>query len=319
VALGVLVLFVATLATLVSAIATGHAPHRGVTIVVSVVVVSGLVFLGRTFWRSTHAIESLMDAADRVAAGDYATRVGELHARSLQRIATSFDAMAERLETNEERRRELLADVAHELRTPLQAIRGQVEGMLDGLYPADEEHLRPVVARTETMARLLEDLRTLSMAEAGVLELHRETVDPLAAATSVVEGVRPRADRADVELTVTSAPTTPRTIEADPLRLDEVLANLVTNAVQHTPRGGHVTVSVDGTAGGGVRFTIDDTGSGIDEAQLPYVFDRFVRAADTGGTGLGLAISRRLVEAHGGSIEAGRSPGGGTRISVELP
>jgi two-component system sensor histidine kinase BaeS len=319
VALGVLVLFVATLATLVSAIATGHAPHRGVTIVVTAVVVAGLVLLGRAFWRSTRAIESLMDAADRVAAGEYSARVGHLPARSLQRIATSFDAMAERLETNEERRRELLADVAHELRTPLQAIRGQVEGMLDGLYPADEEHLRPVVARTETMARLLEDLRTLSMAEAGVLELHRETVDPLAVATSVVEGVRPRADRAGVDLIITSGPTTPRTIEADALRLDEVLANLMTNAVQHTPRGGDVAVSVDGTAGGGVRFTVDDTGSGIDDAQLPYVFDRFVRASDTGGTGLGLAISRRLVEAHGGSIAAGRSPGGGTRISVELP
>jgi signal transduction histidine kinase len=289
-----------------------------VTIVVAVVVVSGLVFLGRAFWRSTRAIESLMDAADRVAAGEYSTRVGELPARSLQRIATSFDAMAERLETNEERRRELLADVAHELRTPLQAIRGQVEGMLDGLYPADEEHLRPVLGRTETMARLLEDLRTLSMAEAGVLELHRETVDPLAVATSVVDGVRPQADRAGVELTVTGTQSTPRTIEADALRLDEVLANLVTNAVQHTPRDGGVTVTVDGSADG-VRFTIDDTGSGIDAAQLPYVFDRFVRAADTGGTGLGLTISRRLVEAHGGKIEAGRSPGGGTRISVELP
>jgi signal transduction histidine kinase len=315
----VLVLFVATLATLVSAIASGHAPHRGVTLVVTVVVLGGLVFLGRTFWRSTRAIESLMDAADRVAAGEYSTRVGELRARSLQRIATSFDAMAERLETNEERRRELLADVAHELRTPLQAIQGQVEGMLDGLYPADDAHLRPVLARTETMARLLEDLRTLSMAEAGVLELHRETVDPVAAAASVVEGARPHADRVGVVLTADGTESAPRTIEADPLRLEEVLANLVVNAVQHTPRDGRVAVTVDGTEAGGVRFTIDDTGLGIDDAQLPYVFDRFVRAADTGGTGLGLAISRRLVEAHGGSIKAGRSPSGGTRIEVELP
>ena len=119
-----------------------------------------------------------MDAADRVAGGDYATRVGGCRARQLGRLAGAFDQMTERLETNEQRRRELLADVAHELRTPLQVIRGSVEGMLDGLYPADEAHLRPVLDETELMARLLDDLRTLSMAEAGVLELHRETIDP---------------------------------------------------------------------------------------------------------------------------------------------
>ena len=106
--------------------------------------------------------------------------------------------MTERLATNEERRRELLADVAHELRTPLQAIHGSVEGILDGLYPADAEHLRPVTERTELMARLLDDLRTLSMAEAGVLTLHRETVDPIAAARGAIESVRPAADRGDV-------------------------------------------------------------------------------------------------------------------------
>ena len=138
----------------------------------------GLILSARVLWRSASSIGVLMDAADRVAGGDYATRVGAVPSRPLGRLTAAFDQMTERLETNERRRRELLADVAHELRNPLQVIRGSLEGMLDGLYPADEDRLRPLLEETEVMSRLLEDLRTLSMAEAGVLRLERETVDP---------------------------------------------------------------------------------------------------------------------------------------------
>jgi two-component system, OmpR family, sensor histidine kinase BaeS len=312
-----LVLFVAALASLVASVATGRHPAPGITIAITAVVLFGLVGSARWLWRSTRSIGSLMDAADRVAGGDYSTRVGQVPGRPFQRLAGSFDQMAERLQTNEERRRELLADVAHELRTPLQAIRGSVEGMVDGLYPADPEHLRPVIERTDVMARLLDDLRTLSMAEAGVLELHREPVDPRAAAEDAAHALRAAADEAGVTLEV-SVDGSPGTIEVDPVRLSEVLDNLLTNALRYTPRDGRITIRAARADGAGVAFEVDDTGPGIPPDQLPFVFDRFVRSADRGGTGLGLAIAKRLVEAHGGTITAGPAPGGGTRVRFEI-
>ena len=316
--LAVLVLVVAMLASLVAAIASGNAPSPAITVAVSAFVLIALGGAARWLWRTTRSVGALMDAADRVAQGDYATRVGPIPSRQLHRLAGAFDQMAERLETNEERRRELLADVAHELRTPLQAIRGSIEGMIDGLYPADAEHLRPVIERTELMARLLDDLRTLSMAEAGVLTLHREPVDPVAAVRGSVEAMRPHADRGSVTLVVEDDGST-ATIDADPVRLDEVLTNLLTNAIQHTPADGRVVVTVSDGSEGGATFTIDDSGSGIPVDQLPVVFERFVTTADAGGTGLGLAIARRLVEAHGGTIDAAAAAAGGTRIRFRLP
>lgn len=312
-----LVLFVAALASIVASVVTGRHPAPFITLVIAAVVLFGLVTSARWLWRSTRSVGALMDAADRVAGGDYATRVGQVPGRPFQRLAGSFDQMTERLQTNEERRRELLADVAHELRTPLQAIRGSVEGMLDGLYPADPEHLRPVIERTDVMARLLDDLRTLSMAEAGVLELHRETVDPRASAEDAAKAFRTVADEAGITLDVV-VEGSPRTIDVDPVRLSEILANLLANALRYTPASGMVTIRALSTEGGGAIFEVDDTGPGIPADQLPFVFDRFVRSADRGGTGLGLAIAKRLVEAHGGMITAGAAPGGGTRVRFEI-
>lgn len=310
------VLLVAALASIVASLASGTHPKPFITIAIAALVLVGLIVTARWLWRSARSIGSLMDAADRVAGGDYATRVGDVPGRLYQRLAGAFDEMTTRLQTNEERRRELLADVAHELRTPLQAIRGETEGMLDGLYRADAEHLRPVIERTDVMARLLDDLRTLSMAEAGVLELHWETVDPRAAVADSVAAIRTSSDGVAIEVVDEDAPST---IEADPVRLAEVLGNLLANAARYTPAGGRVTVTVshDGTAG--ARFVVDDTGPGIPADQRPYVFDRFVRSADRGGTGLGLAIAKRLVEAHGGTIQAGAAPGGGTRMKFDIP
>jgi two-component system, OmpR family, sensor histidine kinase BaeS len=310
------VLLVAALASVVASLASGTHPKPFLTISIAALVLVGLVVTARWLWRSARSIGALMDAADRVAGGDYATRVGEVPGRPYQRLAGAFDEMTTRLQTNEERRRELLADVAHELRTPLQAIRGATEGLLDGLYPLDAEHLRPVIERTDVMARLLDDLRTLSMAEAGVLELHRETVDPRGAAEDAARALR--ADDADVTVDVVDEGA-PATIEADPVRLAEILSNLLANAARYSPAGGCVTVTIAADAAGGARFIVDDTGPGIPAEQLPFVFDRFVRSADRGGTGLGLAIAKRLVEAHGGTIDAGASPGGGTRVRFEIP
>jgi two-component system sensor histidine kinase BaeS len=312
-----MVLLVAALATVVASAVSGNAPHPIVTVPLALAVVVALVASARWLWRNTRAIGTLMDAADRVAGGDYTTRVEVTGSRQLGRLTSSFNQMTERLETDETRRRELLADVAHELRTPLQVIRGTVEGMLDGLYPADAERLRPLVEETVVMDRLLEDLRTLSMAEAGVLELHRETVDPQALADDIAQAFRSMAEEAGVELTITGAGTH-TTIEADPIRLSEVLTNLLTNAIRHTPPAGSVTIHAV-TTDAAATFRVDDTGPGIGVDQLPFVFDRFVTSADAGGTGLGLAIAKRLVEAHGGSIDARPSSTGGTTIAFTIP
>ena len=310
-------LLVAVLASVVAAIVGGHAPPAGITYVVSIVVVVGLVLAGRAFWRYARTVGTLIDAADRVAEGDYSARVPDLEARQLGRLTTSFNAMTERLESNERRRRDLLADVAHELRTPLQVIRGSIEGMLDGLYPVEPERLRPLLDETLVMARLLEDLRTLSMAEAGVLELHRETVDPRALADDAIEPFRATAEREGVVLE-TDFGGAPPTIEADPVRVAEILTNLLTNALKHTPRGGGIVVRIAGD-GDGAAFAVEDDGHGIPADQLPFVFDRWTTSDRTRGSGLGLAIAKRLAEAHGGTIQATAGRGGGTTIRFTIP
>jgi len=272
---------------------------------------------GRAVRRIAAPIGDVMEAADRVAGGDYGARVQARGPGEVRRLARSFNQMVERLEANEAQRRGLLADVAHELRTPLSVIRGNLEGMLDGLYPADEAHLAPVLEETAVMARLLDDLQTLSTAEAGVLRLHRERVDPGALVQDAVAALRPRADAAGVTLECRVADGVPE-LDVDPVRIGEVLANLLSNAVRHTPRGGSVAAVVEPSAAG-VSFTVSDTGTGIDAADLPYVFDRFVKSADSGGAGLGLAIARSLVQAHGGGITADSEPGRGTTMRFVLP
>jgi signal transduction histidine kinase len=272
---------------------------------------------GRAVRRLAAPIGDVMEAADRVAGGDYSTRVQVRGPGEVSRLAHSFNQMTQRLQANETQRRALLADVAHELRTPLSVIRGNVEGMLDGVYPADEAHLGPVLEETAVMARLLDDLQILSTAEAGVLRLYRERLDPVALAQDTTAAFRARADRAGVALACRAAAPVPE-VDVDPVRIGEVLANLLTNAIRHTPRGGSVEVVV-GPAPGGVVFAVSDTGPGIDARELPHVFDRFVKSADSGGAGLGLAIARSLVQAHGGQIAAESAPGQGTTMRFVLP
>jgi two-component system OmpR family sensor kinase/two-component system sensor histidine kinase BaeS len=288
----------------------------GVVLAVSVVV--GLVATGRAVRRMARPMGDVMEAADRVAGGDYTVRVKETGPREIRRLARSFNAMAERLQANEEQRRNLLADLAHELRTPLSVIRGNAEGMLDGLYPTDREHLAPVLEETRVMTRLLEDLQTLSMAEASALRLHREVVEPGQLVEDAVAAARSRAEAAGVVVEQRVEKGLP-SMEVDPVRIAEVLANLLHNALRHTPPGGSVVVSARGPADGRVEFAVEDTGSGIPPEVIPHVFDRFVKAADSGGAGLGLAIARSLVEAHGGEIGAESEPGKGTTIRFSLP
>jgi signal transduction histidine kinase len=288
-------------------------PFLPIGLVIVVLVAILVVRAGRRF---ASPVVDVMEAADRVAAGDYEARVEARGPREVQRLGTAFNAMTERLGSNEARRRQLLADVAHELRTPLSVIQANLEALVDGLYPADETHLRSVLDETKVMARLLNDLQTLSTAEAGALTLHREPTEPRQLIEAAVRSFAAQSDDAGVEL-VTDAPAGLPELDVDRLRIGEVLGNLLSNALRHTDAGGSVTAKAFATEEG-VGLSVTDTGTGIPPERLPHVFDRFSRAADSPGTGLGLAIARSLIEAHGGEIHA-ESSGAGTTISFTLP
>jgi signal transduction histidine kinase len=191
--------------------------------------------------------------------------------------------MLDRLQQNEVQRRQLLADVTHELRTPVAVLQGNLEAMVDGVYPADAEHLGPLVEETRLLSRLIDDLRTLSLAESGVLVLHREPTDLGVLIGEVVAAFRAQA--VGVRLTA-DVPDDAPLAEIDPLRVREVLFNLTANALRHTPPGGEVRIAVAADAGK-LRFSVVDTGSGIAAEDLPHVFERFYKTADSTGSGLG--------------------------------
>lgn len=277
-----------------------------------------IVFLiARGLRRLVGPIGEVMQAASRVEQGDYAVRVSERGPRDVRRLARAFNAMTTRLDRNEQQRRRLLADVTHELRTPLTIIQGQLEGLLDGVYPRDDAHLDTALEETKVMARLIEDLRTLSLTEAGSLKLERESVDPGGLVADVVAAFSGQAAEAGVRLSADVAPDLP-SLDADPTRLREILGNLITNALRYTSRDGTVKIQADAN-GAAIRISVADTGRGIPAGNLPHIFDRFYKGPDSRGTGLGLAIAKGLVDAHGGTITAVSAPGQGTTLTVTLP
>jgi signal transduction histidine kinase len=273
--------------------------------------------IGRAIRRAAAPVGDLIEASGRVEAGDFSTRVPESGPREVRALTRAFNAMSARLEETEQQRRSALADVSHELRTPLTVIQGNLEALLDGVYPADAVHLQPILEETRLLERLIDDLRTLTLVEAGSLVLHREPTDLGALLTEVAAGYRSQADEAGVALTVTAAGDLP-TLDVDPARIREVVSNLLTNALRHTPRDGKVELSAQ-PAGDQVEVAVHDTGSGIPPDQLDRIFDRFYRSPDSPGSGLGLPIARSLVEAHGGTLMAVSGPGDGTTIRFTLP
>ena len=290
-------------------------PH-GWLIAVGLVVLVVLVAGGAR--RAAMPLGDLVDAAGRVEAGDYSVRVPERGVRELRGLSRAFNTMASRLDEDEQRRRQLLADVSHELRTPLSVVQGNLEGLLDGVYPADAEHLSSLLEETRTLARLVEDLRTLSLAEAGQLPLHPEPTDLASLVRDTLTGARPQAQRAGVRLEA-SIPGDLPALEIDPTRTREVLTNLVGNALRHTPSGGSITVRVGPAAAGAVAVEVADTGSGMAPAVVSRVFERFYRGPESQGSGLGLPIARELVVAQGGEISAASTEGAGTTIRFTLP
>ena len=287
------------------------------TILIGFLVLLVLAMLGRVVRRLAAPVGDLIEASGRVEAGDFSTRVQETGPREVRALARAFNAMSARLEETEQHRRSALADVSHELRTPLTVIQGNLEAIIDGVYPADAEHLEPILAETRVLERLIEDLRTLTLAEAGSLVLHREQTDLEALLTDVTASYRSQAEQAGITLDVTVAPDL-APLDIDPARIREVVSNLLTNALRHTPRDGTVELSA-ALASDGIEITVHDTGSGIPADQLERIFDRFYRSPDSPGSGLGLPIAKSLVEAHGAMLTATSAPGEGTAVKVTLP
>lgn len=317
-----LVFAASALAVAVLSGALGLGEKRGLVVPVAILGLLLLLvafgFVGRAMRGMAMRVGNVMEAADRVAGGDYTVRLEERGPREMRRLARSFNAMTERLEASEERRRNLLADLAHELRTPLSVIRGTIEGLLDGIYVSDRTHLEPVLEETNVMARLLDDLRTLSMAEAGALPLHRELTQPGELVADAIAAFQSRAESAGVALKPRVAPGL-APIDVDPVRIGEVLANLLVNALTHTPAGGSISVAAEPAGDARVAFEVEDTGTGIESDALPHVFDRFVKEPESRGAGLGLAIAKSLVEAHGGEIVARSERGKGATVRFTLP
>ncbi len=312
----VFVSVVALLAWLIGSV-IGAAAGLAPTILIGLLAVFILALMGRGIRRAAAPVGDLIEASGRVESGDFSTRVPERGPREVRTLARAFNDMSARLEEVEHQRRSALADVSHELRTPLTVIQGNLEALLDGVYPADAAHLQPILEETRLMERLIEDLRTLTLVEAGSLVLHREPTDLGALLNEVAAGYRSQAELAGVALDVTPADSLP-SLDVDPARIREVVSNLLTNALRHTPRDGKVEVSAR-LVGSNVEVTVHDTGSGIPPEQLDRVFDRFYRSPDSPGSGLGLPIAKSLVEAHGGTIGATSAVGTGTTIRFSLP
>jgi two-component system OmpR family sensor kinase/two-component system sensor histidine kinase BaeS len=296
--------------------------------------VAGVIslFLGfLLFNQITAPLRAMQKAAERIADGDLQTRVNVKSSDELGDLAVSFNNMAENLASAEDQRRQLAADVAHELRTPLAAIQATLEGMQDGVLPADQEQIGLLVSETVLLNRMVEDLRLLSLAEAGRLELDLQPVTPNDLIFKAVGLMQPVAKQQGVTLFTSPTGSLPQ-ILGDTDRLTQVLTNLIANSLRYTPAGGTVTVAAAFPAASKkVDFSVTDTGAGIDPRDLPHVFDRFYRAdksrsRGSGGSGLGLAIVRQLVESHGGSVAAVSpvpTPDGrtipGTRIIFSIP
>lgn len=281
------------------------------------------VLLGAVIARGLSApLGRLAAAARRIARGELSQRVPVQGATEVADLASAFNEMAAHLEQAEQLRRNLVADIAHELRTPLSVVQGNLRAILDDVYPLDKEEIASIYDETLVLNRLISDLRELAQAEAGQLSLNLSPTDLPPLINGMADRFRELARQKQIELNTTLPAQLPP-VSADTDRLQQVLHNFLSNALRHTPAGGRIDITTDALPAA-VRVSVQDSGSGIAPADLPHVFDRFYRAdkarsREQGGSGLGLAIARQIIAAHGGQVGAESEVGRGSRFWFTLP
>ena len=266
-------------------------------------------------------VKELTEATQRVSRGDLGHQVPVRTEDELGQLAASFNQMSTDLATSNQLRRQMTADVAHELRTPLSVILGYTEALADGKLQGKSGIYDAMYGEAQLLSHLVDDLRTLSLADAGELTLNRAPLPPLECLERTAASHAALAAQHNIHIDVDASPDLPL-INVDRERIAQVLGNLVANALRYTPEGGSVTLSAS-AANGDVLMQVSDTGPGIEPDHLPFIFKRFYRADESrpanGESGLGLAIARSLVEAHGGTIRAENGVNGGAVFTVSLP
>jgi two-component system OmpR family sensor kinase/two-component system sensor histidine kinase BaeS len=276
------------------------------------------------YMRFGKPLGDMFNTIDSVAEGNLAVRVKEHDSDMFSELIKRFNKMVDELERADQQRRNLTADIAHELRTPLHIIQGNLEGILDGVYEATPEHINNTLDETKLLSRLVNDLQTLSLAETGQLPLHPTRfllADLIADLTSSFSA---QAASQGVTLNIVLAdPAQECTADYD--RLNQVLSNLVANALRHTPSSGTITIETGSgsSAARSVQIHVRDSGEGIPPENLPFIFDRFWRGDRSRSgrihSGLGLAIAKQLVQAHGGIIQVSSELGKGTEFQIDIP
>ncbi len=281
----------------------------------------------------TKPVHVLTAGAGKIARGELGHRVRVDSSDELGALAQAFNEMAYTLERGEQSRKRLTADIAHELRTPLTIIEGTVNGIMDGVFAPDQERLGSIKEQTALLTRLIGDLRDIALAEAGQLKLELAPTDVVELVKRKLTQIEPNARQKNIELKLQARDGLPN-ISLDSARMEQVIANLLTNAIRHTPDGGTITVAVskldkDGTHPPladrpALLLSVADTGEGIAPEHLPYIFERFYRVESSrsrgeGGVGLGLAIVKQMVEAHGGKVWAESEAGKGASFYIMLP
>jgi two-component system OmpR family sensor kinase/two-component system sensor histidine kinase BaeS len=290
--------------------------------VISIVLLIFLVIVAVLLMRRyVNPLANVIYAARSVADGNLETRILAEGPQDLRALSESFNEMATSLERNDRERRDMLADIAHELRTPLSVIRGRLEGIMDGVYPETGAPVSTALEQTYLLERLVDDLRLLTLAESRQLHFESKSVDLGSLAAHVIDLFQAEAREKNIALTL-ERPVEKVIVTADAQRVEQVIANLVGNALRYVPEGGRVWIELS-SAENAATLSVNDNGKGIPEADLPFIFDRFwrkdkSRSRISGGTGLGLAIAKQLVEAQGGQITASNLPEGGLQVRFEL-
>lgn len=312
----------------VMGLVTGYWTDRGEdhpTGLMGAITAVAVVAVAVAYHRISRPVGDLLGAAEQLTTGDYGVDVEARGPREVRLLAETLNELATRLAANEQQRRRFLADITHELRSPLAVLQTEIEAQLDGVHPRDDHHMAALLEETWRLGHLVDDLHTLALAETGRLVLQQEAVAFGVLVDEVVGRHEARARQRDVTLRVSIAPGLPKAW-VDPARIRQVLDNLLSNAIRHTPAGAEVVVAVSSLPGPGpgdspmVRCQVTDAGPGFREDQLGQVFERFKRASDSGGSGLGLSIARDLVRAHGGTMDASNDPiTGGASVSFTLP